>query len=104
MSFEDDYKFEHDFHQNISQFLQLLKKILNQSFPGGVPPESPLPADHAVNFNLCFFTFLPPLPEEADDFDTADQNEESADGDEEGLNTRLSRADLEFLRAHGIRF
>ena len=104
MSFEEEYPFEQDFHQNINQFIHLLKKILNKSLPGGLSPQSHLPADHAVNFNVYFFTFLPPLPEEPDVFDRADPDANPADEREEGLSTRLSRADLEFLRAHGIRF
>ncbi len=97
-----------DFEQSMSQFIQLLKKILTAHFSQGPNPlqEFMSPSkDQGVNLNLCFFTFLPMVPEELDEFE--DLYERFLFEQEKKFNdfsNDLSAADLEFLRRHGIRF
>ena len=98
--------FNGDFEKNMNQLVRLLKKILKNA--PSKESLAQLPAffkDSGFNLNLCFFTFIPMLPEELDEFE---ELAESAFFREEKrteeLSGELSADDLEFLRRHGIRF
>ena len=94
-----------NFERSMKQLLSLLKKILkNLPSQGPLSPMNPALKDSGVNLNLCFFTFLPILPEDWEEweelYDTYLSGEEKADE----FSSELSPADIEFLRRHGIRF
>lgn len=96
-----------DFDQNMSQFIQLLKKILTSHIPQGQHFQEleSLFKDQGINLNLCFFTFLPMTPQELDEFEEIyERYLFDEDRAPEDLNENLSPADLDFLRRHGIRF
>ena len=96
-----------DFDQNISQLIQLLKKILTNPMAQGqqFPELQSFFKEQGINLNLCFFTFLPMTPQELDEFEEIyERYLFDEDRNPEGLNENLSLADLEFLRRHGIRF
>ncbi len=96
-----------DFDQNMSQLIQLLKKILMNHIPQGQQFQElqSLFKDHSINLNLCFFTFLPMTPQELDEFEEIyERYLFDEDRAPEDLTENLSPADLEFLRRHGIRY
>lgn len=96
-----------EFHQNIHQLIELLKKIVGH-FPsamnGYASSGVPKGKEESVPFNLILFNFFPVSYEELDEWEEFyDQMTPSEDGLRE-LRPELSQADLEFLRRHGIRF
>lgn len=96
-----------DFDQNMTQLIQLLKKILTNPIPQGqhFHELQSLFKDQGINLSLCFFTFLPITPQELDEFEEIyERYLFDEDKSPEDLNENLSSADLDFLRRHGIRF
>ena len=97
---------ESEFHQNMSQLMKLLKKII-----ANLPSQENLPAlgrslkNADISVNL-FFTFLPITPEELDELEDAFDHFlfHRCEGAHDDSPAELSPADLEFLRRHGIRF
>lgn len=100
----------HDFDPMMRQLLQLLNKILSHHFPQGNLPEfgkfsdpGSYIKDKSLSFNVYFLN-LAPFPEDLEDWGEGGEDESAGDESEAGIANRLSRADLEFLRRHGIRF
>ncbi len=101
---------ERDFEQNMTQLIQLLKKLI-KNIPGAGNPFnsfSPSAKDKDGNVQLnIFFNFLPISPEDMDELEEA--YEEALFQDDkrmtaEDLSSELSAEDIEFLRRHGLRF
>ena len=99
-----------NFESNISQLLNLLKKIL-KSHPEGSQLSHIF--DHQnvdkINLNLCFFNFIPMTPEELDELEAAyadaaeESDSEDASGSEHANDFTWNQADLDFLRRNGIK-
>ena len=100
-----------EFEKNLSQLLNLLKKILKTQPPAsGIPPLANfLDQKHSdsVTFNLCFFNFLPISPEEMEELEEA-YNEafggEAAGSASEGDEFTWNQNDIEFLKRNGMKF
>lgn len=100
----------HDFDPMMRHLLQLLNKILSNHFLQEKPPGfekfpdiGPYIKDKSVNVNVYFLN-LAPFPEDLEDWEEGGEDGNAGDESEAGIASRLSRADLEFLRRHGIRF
>lgn len=95
-----------NFDRQIYQLMQLLKKII-KDFPshGSSHPDlgAALKGAH-VNLNLCFFTFLPLLPEEMEEFEEAFDPYYTSEFSSLHSDPRLHPDDIEFLRRNGIQF
>ena len=97
-----------DFNQNISQLIEMLKKILSHIPSQGQPDPSFFKKSDQqnVHLNICFFNLLP-IPQ--DDLDTLDDFYDDphffqSEGKEIFLDSGLTSADMEFLKRNGIRF
>ncbi len=91
--------------QNLTQLLQLLRKILGSQFKNG--PLADLfssQKSQGINVNVCFFSFFPMTPEELDELEAIYDDLDGSDDDDEDLNTELNASDLDFLRRHGIQY
>ena len=102
MRFERDK----DFEQNMSQLIQLLKKILTSPVAQGKKGESSsfLNKD-GMNLNVYFFTFFPFASEELDELEEIyDRFLFDEEMKPEDLTTELTATDLDFLRRNGIQF
>ncbi|MBI3316538.1 MAG: hypothetical protein HYZ85_00845 [Candidatus Omnitrophica bacterium] len=95
-----------NFDRHVYQLLQLLKKMMKDLPSQGVsfPDIGALPKGTNVNLNLCFFTFLPLLPEEMAEFEDAFEQFYAPDFPRASRDQRLHPDDLEFLRKNGIQF
>ncbi len=101
---------DRNFEQYLTQLVSLLKKMM-KSFPlqgegMGAFPKSGFPKEKEsdANVNFFLFNFLPMLPEDLEEMEELLENQLSAEDELEILSTELNRADVEFLRKHGIRF
>lgn len=97
---------DREFEQNMSQLLQLLKKILSNPVSQGKLSELPsFLSNQGLNLNLFFLTFL---PMSADELDELEEIYEHFMFDEElkseDLTTDLNSGDIDFLKRHGIKF
>ena len=98
---------EGEFNQNVKQLMELLKKILSQSFPASMHPEWPdILKNKEINLNVCFFNIFPPDGDEFEDW--LDQEGESVSEDSSARPAdwaeNLNSSDLDFLKKNGIRF
>src|SRR3989338_804856 len=97
-----------EFERNLSQLLNLLKKLLKNNRGGEIHLPHFLDAKHAdsVTFNLCFFNFIPISEEEMEEFEEAVANafEQDSDGSDETDNFNWNDNDIEFLKRHGMTF
>jgi len=98
---------ERDFDNNLTQLLQLLRKMFGSQFKSGGFPDilSTQPKNQGINVNVCFFSFFPMSSEELDElealYDDLDASEEDS---EEELSNELTNSDRDFLRRNGIKF
>lgn len=96
---------DREFDQNLNQLIGLLKKLLKNVPQGGQPQSFSGDKESGVNFNICFFTFLPINAEELDEFEEIyDQHFFPDDKNAEELSSELNQSDMDFLRRNGIRF
>ncbi len=96
---------DREFDQNMNQLIGLLKKLLKNIPQGGPFQSFSGDKDSSVNFNICFFTFLPMSADELDEFEEIyDQYLFQDDKNAEELSAELNQSDMDFLRRHGIRF
>jgi len=99
---------ERDSDNNITQLLQLLRKIIGSQFKNGagLPDIFSSPQkNQSINLNVCLFSFFPMTPDELDEleamYDDLEVSEEDSAGD---LSSELTSSDFDFLRRHGIKF
>lgn len=94
-----------EFGKNMEELLRLLKKILKSQKKGEIDLSEILDQKN-VNLNLCFFTFLPLSEDELSEFET--ELEDALQGEDlresEGLEFKINKNDLEFLRKNGLKF
>lgn len=99
---------ERDSDNNITQLLQLLRKIIGSQLKntGGLPDVfSAAPKNQGINLNVCLFSFFPMSPDELDELEAIyDDLEASESVFDEDLSSELTSADFDFLRQHGIKF
>ncbi|MBI3313122.1 MAG: hypothetical protein HYZ83_02670 [Candidatus Omnitrophica bacterium] len=96
----------HNFDQMMKQLIQLLNKMMSNHFPKNKLSEfgSSLKDKGGVNFNFYVLN-VTPLPEDLEDWDDLEEEwMDAAEGSEGDISQKLSRADLDFLRRHGIQF
>lgn len=98
-----------DFDNNLTQLLQLLRKIIGSQIKNTPLTDlfSPQTKNQGqnINLNLCFFSFFPMTPEELEELEAIYDDLEDADEDAaEELKPELNASDLDFLRRHGIQY
>ena len=97
-----------EFERNLSQLLNLLKKLLKSKPGGEIHLPHFLDSKHAdsVTFNLCFFNFIPISEEEMEEFEEAVANafEQESDVSEGADGFSWDDNDIEFLKRHGMTF
>ena len=97
---------ESDFNQDMKKFIQMLKKILNNSSFSEKSREMREGSD-STEFNVNFYIFplISMSPEEMDELEEIYENFLMEDDrGPEDLSSNLTKSDLDFLRRHGIRF
>ncbi|HTL47482.1 MAG TPA: hypothetical protein VL688_05405 [Verrucomicrobiae bacterium] len=97
---------ESDFNQDMKKFIQMLKKILNNS-PFLEKSKDFKEAADTTEFNVNFYIFplISMSPEEMDELEEIYENFlMDDDRNAEDLTPDLTKSDLDFLRRHGIRF
>ncbi|MBP9865567.1 MAG: hypothetical protein KBC91_04090 [Candidatus Omnitrophica bacterium] len=99
---------ERDSDNNITQLLQLIRKIIGSQFKNGAgaPDIFSLPQkNQGINLNLCLFSFFPMTPDELDELEAMYEDLEGPEDEPAGdLSSELTSSDVDFLRRHGIKF
>lgn len=96
-----------EFEQNMTQLLNLLKKIL-KSQPSASPFNMKNMFDQKnsdpITLNLCFFNFIPVTPEEMDEIEDAANGLFDQDDEDVQDVFNWNDGDIDFLKKHGIQF
>ncbi len=99
--------FDKNFEKNMNQLILLLRKIISNLPSAGALPKLPASfKDSGLNLNLCFFTFIPMLPEEIDELAESAEDAEFFREEKraDDYSSHLNAEDIDFLRRHGIQF
>lgn len=94
---------------DIEKLMNLLKKILNKD-PRGAEQFQKMLGSKNFNLNLCFVTFFPLCPEEAEELSEFYEEAAGCGGmprhrdAEPDLEFKLTRSDIEFLKKNGLHF
>lgn len=99
-----------DFHQNMGQLVELLRRIL-ANIPSQMQketsssPQNNKDANTNFNINFCFMNLFPISEEELEEMEEAyEQWTLQQDGKTVESKSDLTISDLEFLKKNGIRF
>lgn len=99
--------FENEYHQDMKQLIQLLRKIIkNHTSKDPFKDAQQNPSRDAMQFNFFIFPLMAMTPEDMDEFEEILEQyfpEEGQDGTGD-LRYELEPGDMDFLRKHGIKF
>ena len=93
----------HEFNHNMNQLIEILKKMLMQGPASSLDHNFASAKDPHIQFNICFFNFIPLSTEDYEELEEAYEDYLSAQ-DDKPLEQVLTPTDVEFLKRHGIRF
>lgn len=100
-------EFQKEFENSLRQLIQMLKALLSNQMPPDkfFQQTSPGPKDQPIQFNICFVNLFPEMTEEElDDLESEWQMDSSDQAELDKDWSKLSNADLDFLKKHGLRF